>query len=389
MKFYDAFGGIGGFRLGLERNGFKCVGYCDWDKHAVACYNANFGEQHEPTDITKLDASKLPDFDLLVGGFPCPAFSLAGKRKGIEEERGLLFNDLIRIAREKQPSHLLFENVKGLLSANEGQAFAEVLDAMGELGYTIEWQVLNSKHFSVPQNRERVFIHGFREGSGQQIFPLTQSVSGVAGADEKERGSRQGVCSTLHSGYNKLQGQGETYIIDAYNASVLKEDCATTLRTNYSNGNAQIVLKAGFQKTIYSPSGIAPTMREGHGDAIRIIDPYNASVLKEDCATTLRTNYQNGNTQIASYPDIRERKSDALGRQMPIHRIKKGCPVRRLTPTECERLQAFPDNWTKRAWNPKQGDYEQSDAQRYKQLGNAVTVNVIEALGRKLKEAKA
>lgn len=174
MKFYDAFGGIGGFRLGLERAGHQCVGYCDNDKYAVKCYNQQFGETHEPTDVRTLNADNLPDFDLLCGGFPCQPFSMAGKRQGFNEERGTLFHELVRLAEARKPPHLLFENVKGLLSAQEGYCFAYILQRLGELGYIVEWEVLDSSRFGVPQHRERVFIHGFREERGREIFPLGQ-----------------------------------------------------------------------------------------------------------------------------------------------------------------------------------------------------------------------
>ena len=396
MKFYDAFGGIGGFRLGLERAGHECAGYCDWDKHAVACYNKNYGEKNEATNIRKLEARELPDFDLLVGGFPCQPFSLAGKRKGIDETRGTLFAELIRIARERRPSHLLFENVKGLLSSNGGRDYAIIIDAISELGYCVEWQVLNSKHFSVPQNRERVFIHGFREGSGREIFPLRASVAGFVGADGEERGSRQRVCSTLHSGYNKLQGQGETYIVQlndpthAGDRLYSQEGLSPALRARAredATSSPKIAVKASFQKTVYSPEGIAPTMREGHGDAIRIAVP----VLNPEPRLL---GYSSSGRSWGRESRFTENQANTLStgtggnNQSTKTIVLTGSSVRRLTPVECERLQGFPDGWTKRAWNPKQDDYEQSDAQRYKQLGNAVTVNVIQALGEALKEVK-
>ena len=156
------FAGIGGFRAGLTRaGGFQCVGHCEIDKYADASYRAihhiRKEERYYP-DAREIDPGDLPDFDLLCGGFPCQAFSLAGRRKGFEDTRGTLFFEIARLAQAKRPSYLLLENVPGLLSHDGGRTFAAILAALNDLGYFVEWTVLNSKHFGVPQSRRRVFI---------------------------------------------------------------------------------------------------------------------------------------------------------------------------------------------------------------------------------------
>jgi DNA (cytosine-5)-methyltransferase 1 len=186
LKFIDLFGGIGGFRLGLEKASeqFECVDYIEYDKYAVKSYNAIFNEEHEPRDVTKLSKSEIPEHDLLCAGFPCQSFSVAGNRQGTDEARGKLFREIARIAEAKRPEMLLLENVKGILSqkavkdgeavkGTKGHAFTEVLQALHELGYCLEWQVLNSKNWGVPQNRERVFIVGHLGGEPQRkVFPI-------------------------------------------------------------------------------------------------------------------------------------------------------------------------------------------------------------------------
>jgi len=287
MKYFSMFSGIGGFELGIGNAG-ECVGYSEIDKASIQTYEKNFGKEVKNYgNATKINPETIPDFDLLVGGFPCQAFSTAGKRRGFEDTRGTLFFEIARIIKRKQPRMFLLENVKGLLNHDNGETFTTILKTIDELGYDAEWQVLNSKHFGVPQNRERVFIIGYLRGtSSRQIFPIRESKS-------------------------------------------------KTIR---------IEIKDTFQKTVYNIKGISPTIREGHGDVVRIYDGYNRKYTKEIGA--IRQNMLNGGSLI-------EKDN-----------------IRKLTPIECERLQGFPDNWTLGV----------PDTQRYKQLGNAVTVNVIKKI---------
>jgi len=182
IKFFDLFAGIGGFRMGLENTGHQAVGWCEKDKFAQKSYKAIYNTEGEyfNEDARKIKPEELPDFDILTAGFPCQSFSIAGKRKGFEDTRGTLFFEIARIAREKLPKILLLENVKGLLNHSNGQTFLKILQTLDELGYDAEWQVLNSKHFGVPQSRERVFIIGhLREKSSGQIFPIRRKTKGT------------------------------------------------------------------------------------------------------------------------------------------------------------------------------------------------------------------
>ena len=318
MKYIELFAGVGGFRLGIERafyaNGGQergvqantktlatagtglqpsegqdtntsnrwagerstdganqrplCVFANEWDKYAAQTYNKNFGGEIDTRDITTISTDEIPNHDLLVGGFPCQAFSVAGKRAGFNDTRGTMFFEIARILADKKPQHLLLENVKGLLSHDSGRTFQTILKVLTDLGYGVEWQVLNSKDFGVPQNRERVFIVGHLGGdSRRQVFPIL--------------------------------GQS-------------RKDIVQLNQPKHSNDR------------VYSEEGISPTLNTMQGGA------------RQPFVATPR--------------------------------------IRRLTPTECERLQGFPDGWTEGV----------SDTQRYKQMGNAVTVNVIEAIVRRL-----
>ena len=185
MKFVDLFSGIGGFRIGLESQGNECIFSSDFDKYACETYEKNFGD-YPYSDITLLNEKKIPDHDILSAGFPCQPFSIAGYRKGFDDVRGTLFFDIYRILREKNPRVFILENVKGLINHDKGNTFKTMLnylaksvnskiniDAFNEnLGYTVFWSVLNASDFGVPQNRERVFIVGFRDKGIKFNFPI-------------------------------------------------------------------------------------------------------------------------------------------------------------------------------------------------------------------------
>ena len=181
LRFLDLFAGIGGFRLALEQAGHKCICFCEIDKFARQTYKANFNtegevEWHDITTVTDEDVRQLGSVDIITAGFPCQAFSVAGKRGGFEDTRGTLFFEIARIARILKPRYLLLENVKGLLNHSGGTTFATILNTLGELGYWVEWQILNSKDFGVPQNRERVFIVGHsRRFPRREVFPITRT----------------------------------------------------------------------------------------------------------------------------------------------------------------------------------------------------------------------
>jgi len=213
MKFIDLFSGIGGFRLGMEQAGHECVGWVEIDKFARKSCEAIHNTKGEWTahDITKVTNEEWRQFkgtvDIICGGFPCQAFSIAGKRSGFQDTRGTLFFEIVRAANEIRPSILFLENVKGLLNHEKGRTFGVILGALDELGYDVEWEVCNSKYFGVPQNRERVFIIGHLRGqSRREIFPLGSS-------DEKDIAlqGQQNITNTITTRYSTA-GTG-TFIV--------------------------------------------------------------------------------------------------------------------------------------------------------------------------------
>ena len=317
MRIFSTFSGIGGFELGAHEADptIEFVGYSEIDKYAIKVYEKQFPGVQSYGDITKINAKELPDFDCLVGGFPCQAFSIAGKRRGFDDTRGTLFFDLARILREKQPRYFVFENVKGLLSHDQGNTFRTIIATIDELGYDCQWSVLNSKDFGVPQNRERVYIVGHLRGTPRpEVFP-------IGGANEKDI----------------VQINQPTHSNDRIYAS---DGISPTLNT-MQGGNRQPKIVA--QRGRYNADGKTEQQLEPRSDSI---------------SNTL-TAVQKDNMV---FDDVR---------------------IRRLTPIECERLQGFPDNWTAEGI-----DGPISDTQRYKMCGNAVTVNVVQAVFEKIKKGE-
>lgn len=183
MKFLDLFAGIGGFRLGMESAGHECVGFCEIDKFARKSYKAIHDtrgeiELHDITTVSDESIRRIGRVDIICGGFPCQAFSIAGARRGFKDTRGTLFFEIARFAAILKPKYLFLENVKGLLNHDRGNTFKTIIRALDELGYDLEWQLFNSKHFGVPQNRERCYIIGhLRRASGRKIFPIVETRS--------------------------------------------------------------------------------------------------------------------------------------------------------------------------------------------------------------------
>ncbi len=317
MRVVELFAGVGGFRLGLERAGHRVVWSNEWDKYAGDTYDKNFPGAIDRRDLTTVSAAAVPAHDLICGGFPCQAFSVAGKRRGFEETRGTLFFEIVRLARYHRTPYLLLENVKGLLSHDQGRTFATILATLDGSGYDCQWQVLNSKDFGVPQNRERIFIVGHLRGKPRpQVFPLIQ---------------------TYQDAYGSRSQEGQ--------------ELANTLRAKGSGGWGTNV-----EDTFIVVDGKPSSTRRGF--------------IKEGYAGTLEAN---GNQVVARTIRIGGNGSPHGSRQNWDSYEIEG-RIRRLTPVECERLQGFPDNWTQGV----------SDTQRYKQMGNAVTVNVIEAIAQRL-----
>ncbi len=220
IRFFDLFSGIGGFREGLRRaGGFTCVGHCEVDAYADKNYRLLFDTEGEwlCNDARTIETDRMPDFDLLCAGFPCQAFSIAGKRGGFADARGTLFFEIARLVADKRPAYFILENVPGLLSHDKGRTFHTILSTLSELGYGVEWKVLNSKDFGVPQSRKRVYLVGYldRRCAGKILpFPAangTPLVQVQTGRQGERIYKAEGLSCTLTSGAGGVGGKTGLY----------------------------------------------------------------------------------------------------------------------------------------------------------------------------------
>ena len=318
MKFLELCAGIGGFRQALENLGCECVGYSEIDKHAIKLYSAWYNDECNFGDITKIEAEKLPDFELLVGGFPCQAFSVAGKRGGFNDTRGTIFFDFARIMKAKKPKFAIFENVKGLLNHDGGKTYETMLRTLDELGYNAQWGILNTKFHGLPQNRERVYIvANLRERSSTKIL----FERGNDSADKVER-TENGIIGQF---YNR---KGKTH------------------------------------------QDLGVISSEGHSPALLATTHKNPRIVKIGDIDGLNTQYSRVYDSEGVSTTINA-QGGGLGAKTGLY--STGDKVRRLTPKECFRLQGFKDEMVELGY--KLGI---SDTQLYKMAGNAVSVPVVE-----------
>jgi DNA (cytosine-5)-methyltransferase 1 len=365
INHLDLFSGIGGFHLGFERAGFKINSYfSEIDKYAIQVYKDKFKDSNYVGSVTDVRGGDLPDIDLITFGSPCQDFSLAGKRKGLGGERSSLISEAIRLIREKRPRVFVWENVKGTFSSNNRRDFAAILQAFANIGgYRLEWQLLNTKWF-LPQNRERIYLVGYiGDGSGGQIFPV-----GESSKQTNELPRQQGNTCTLTTRYG-ADGNG-SYIIerklDAQEVEV------GTLRT-HKDGKGFREIKDGDCPTIP-----ARAREDGSGQPIVKINSATSKgyeVAKEGDSI---------NYSVPTSKTRRGRVGKGVAETLDTacnQAVMESTKIRRLTPIECERLQGFPDDWTKRG---TEGLI--SDTQRYKMCGNAVTVDVVAAVAERIKK---
>lgn len=415
MKFLDLFAGIGGFRLGMEAAGHECIGFCEIDKFARASYKAIHDtegeiELHDITRVTDESVRRFGSVDIICGGFPCQAFSIAGARRGFEDTRGTLFFEICRFASILRPKYLFLENVRGLLNHDGGATFETIIRTLDGLGYDVEWQILNSKNFGVPQNRERVFIVGHLRGErARNVFPIggenaksdnQQSKIEIVGNTKGPNGTGKGTGSVVYNS-NGLAG------------TLLARDYKEPKQIAIPNEIKQFgVLQPNYNQSgvVYDSDGIAPTIRayQGGGLEPKIIQRghgYNQGGEHEIAPTVTRNSYHENNllriTEATSQGYAEAQIGDSVNLSHPNSKTRRGrvgkqiantllagenqgvvepdFRIRKLTPRECWRLQGFPD------WAFDKAQKVNSNSQLYKQAGNSVTVNVISAIAKELK----
>lgn len=458
MKFIDFFAGIGGFRRGMELAGHECVGFCEFDKFATASYISMhlLTEEQRKTledipikkrqkeilkeeyrngewyanDIRRVYAGDIPKADCWCFGFPCQDISVAGKQAGFQGNRSSLFFRVMylvgQLKEEDKPTYLFIENVKNLLSVNGGWDFARLLIEMEQWGYDAEWQVLNSKDFGVPQNRERCFIVGHLRGrSTTKVFPIEgtdgkNSVSlnlfGCLNGRNSQRDrvySDNGLAPTIST---KPGGNTEPKVSILFDTSYIGQDgkariyeniCPTLTSRDYKEPRSVGVVcnvnpsGKGMNGNVYDSTGLSPTLTtnkgEGNKIAIPVLTPdraekrQNGRRFKEDGEPmfTLTSQDRHGvaiePTGFNCVPNgtCNQGIFVQVSQELTVYAVwyeKYQCyiAIRKLTPRKCFRLQGWSDDYFEKA------QFVNSDSQLYKQAGNGVTVTVIEAMARKM-----
>lgn len=398
IKYLDMFAGIGGFRSGLEKiGGFECIGYCEIDKYAKQSYEAMYDTKGELyfNDARKINPKVLPDIDLITGGFPCQSFSIAGRRKGFEDTRGTLFFEIARIASAKKPKYLFLENVPGLLSHDRGRTFKTILSSLDELGYDVTWQVLNSKDFGVPQSRKRLYIVGFfRAKCAGQILSFKEANSKTTiqiypGKEGERIYSSEGESITLTSSGGSFGGRTGLYSIEEFGIPIkvktksgyqiaypgdsidIGYSGTNTRRGRVGHNVAHTLTTSSTQACYFIDMNPEPKMTE----VARCITARHASDIsnrKGEHSAVFLEKYQI--TDDEEHPMV-----VFVDKDKKVHIGK----IRKLTPRECWRLQGFTDEQFDKVIATGM-----SDTQLYKQAGNAVTVNVISAVGQIIKEVE-
>ena len=343
MKIIDLFSGIGGFSLGFQKAGYQFTEhyFSEIDKHAIANYKHNFPHAKYIGNINAIQPADFTDIDIITFGSPCQDFSLAGKREGLKGAKSSLIQHAIALIADIRPSIFIWENVKGAFSSNAGADFWAIIQALANIGgYRLEFQLLNTS-WLLPQNRERIYLVGHLDGRSQPgVFPIGENDKLLEGKTRKENRKRTSIKTSL----------------------------ARTITARYS--------KMGSYDTYIVPKVAATLTGGGHSGGLHsdmTIIQLNPS--KES----------NGRQPFQQNRVFDERGiSPALTRHNSNYAISR---MRRLTEIECERLQGFPDNHT------QYGDYDGtikpiSKTQRYKLIGNAVTVDIVELIAKRLKFIK-
>ncbi len=426
LRVMSLFSGIGAFEAALRNIGveYELVGFSEIDKYAIKSYCAihNVDEQCNYGDVSKIDKKILPDFDLLVGGSPCQSFSVAGHRKGFEDTRGTLFFQYIETLKEKQPKLFVFENVKGLINHDKGNTLNVMAEAFSEVGYRIDLNLLNSKFFNVPQNRERLYIIGIREdlikNEGWSLDVKRKDIlqKGKQRLGELDIKSFNFRWTVPSAATKRLKDLLEEYVDEKY---YLNEDKTNSLIKELSTSrfNKNITVEQvgninpsgnGMNGNVYNSSGLSPTITTNKGEGLKIAVEYSRksglgrelavshTLSASDWRGLNRNQKQNAVVEVRPVltPERGEKRQN--GRRfkddgepaftvntIDRHGVAVGeypkYRIRRLTPLECFRLQAFDDEDFEKAFAAGI-----SNSQLYKQAGNSITVTVLESIFKEL-----
>tara|TARA_R100001163_G_C5057774_1_gene194308 strand:+ start:952 stop:1968 length:1017 start_codon:yes stop_codon:yes gene_type:complete len=338
MKYISLFSGIEAATVAWKPLGWECVAVSEIDPFACAVLKHHYPNTPNLGDITKITKEQLHDIkkihtniDILIGGSPCQSFSMAGLRKGLNDPRGNLMLEYIRVVDIIKPTYFIWENVPGVLSSNKGRDFGTLIQSMAELGYSLAWRTLDSKNFGVPQRRRRVFLVGCL-GNNKRPFEILFEPKSSQRNHQKSREKRQ--------------------------------DNTTKTTSSTQEHNKNTFINSSFAS--YTESHIGGTLKANGGDFLG--------------GETLVTEKQYASTICSR--DHKGLASDSFGHDSQ-HAVIHNSKVRRLTLIECERLQGFPDNYTQIPWRNKEAK-DCPMSHRYRCLGNSMTTNVIKWIGEQI-----
>jgi DNA (cytosine-5)-methyltransferase 1 len=430
------FAGVGGFDLALERNGVKVVASVEIDQKASAILAKQFPNSKLFNDIKGVTGEQLinagfdPENGIITGGFPCQDLSVAGKRAGLDGNRSGLFYEIVRLLDETKAKYFILENVVGLLSSNNGADMGAVIGALVERGYGVAYRVLDAQHFGVPQRRRRVFIVGCARDSGRtpaQILALTESSIGHFKKGTKSRkntafatpisltenGESRKVVNTLsaelyHHGsiVNQDLANGHLVLFDPHHSDGVRiqGETVNTLTAKMGTGGNNVPMVASWwdgnqtASTITVNSDKQRMPDKNHLQAVITYSMHGAMVGRKETAGPNGSGFLGENDPSYTLTASQQSRHGVAiihnpstfanySEQEIVGTLRAGMPrgseplvtqtnsiVRRLTPLECERLQGFPDDWTS----------GQADQHRYKQMGNAVAVPVVEFIVKRL-----
>lgn len=379
MILHDYFSGTGGFHLGLEKAGFEFDEVCfsEIDKHAIANYKYNFPNAKYIGEIGSILNSGAGKPNIITFGSPCQDFSLAGLRKGLDGEKSSLIEQAVSAIAHYRPDIFIWENVKGAFSSNTGSDFWAIIQAFANIGgYGLEWQLVNTS-WILPQNRERIYLIGhltacFR--NWKRVFPIGEEDSNNT---EIKSESQSDIARTIIAGYGKIPTDGQYVQIlskgHGFAKDSITEYCPTIRNSSFQHNTAVVQLNQSTESggvqpyqhnRIYDSMGLSPALSTDSRTPLVIGSMQaNAAVRNDGICTTLTSAMGMGGGHIPMIKDTN---------------------IRRLTEKECERLQGFPDDWTK--WGNYDGVVKEiPKTQRYKMCGNAVTAKMVELIGKQLK----
>ena len=398
IRVFDTFAGIGAFRSAFEKvGGFECVGWCEIDKFAQKAYRALYDTEREVfyEDITKINYGSMPDFDLLVGGPCCQSFSVAGRRRAFEDDRGNLFFNYIKILEVKRPKYFIAENVPNLLGISKGECYRIILEKISELGYSVCWRVLNSAGFGIPQSRRRLFLVGYLGGrcpaeilsfgrGNAKIGKERKPEQLIGGSQGSRIYSTSGTAVTQCSGSGGRGGRTGLYLVD-YNENPKITETARCITARQNSGMSH---HKGEHSAVFVDMNENPKIMDNAHCLNTRMDlgitngthkGERSGVLEEGPRAIInpfkKTTRQNG--RCIKNPNEPMFTITVTDRHGVVHRGR----IRRLMPVECWRLQGY----SKAQFN-KVAATGMSDAQLYKQAGNSITVNVVVEIAKNLLE---